>query len=211
MVPNDSFSWKSFISWVFFPSNLALAPIKEPQGSVGKLLGNQENHEGTAQQGNRTTSVLHLITCFHGNSKKPEAKFLKARRTIKAQPNREINERNHMFNLTHFHIGIHWTLLYQKMPLIDIQQKQMKKVWFNTRWENNVCSICFAKSTLQEEKCWHKMWYKCVFKLWLCREQTWFQKQKCWPHLKLKVKVLTTRNLLIAALLYSSSQPQCQT
>ena len=42
MVPNDSFSGKSFLSF-FLRSNLALVPIREPQGREGKLLGNQED------------------------------------------------------------------------------------------------------------------------------------------------------------------------
>ena len=42
IVPNDSFSGKSFLSF-FLRSNLALVPIREPQGREGKLLGNQED------------------------------------------------------------------------------------------------------------------------------------------------------------------------
>ena len=58
MAQNDSLSRKSFIFWSFFPSNLALVPIREPQGSDGKLLGNQENHGTQYNGGNHTTSVI---------------------------------------------------------------------------------------------------------------------------------------------------------
>ena len=121
------------------------------------------------------------------------------------------------------------------MPLIDIQQKTNEKSLIQHK--NNVCSICCLQNPVvpradlilkgkvltQDENDRYVQFV--AWKTQLCQEYTsrgkvltQDVKQMCVQivvvqraDLISKVKVLTTRSLLIAALLYFSSQPQCQT